>query len=164
MVDAIKCLPKINGMNFMKLVIRLHFISWKRTPNNAVTPQRQSQFTPKMKTNAVPRLLSSLVWIDHYNECNGITSFIEFIKSLNYSSDVIEAKIGDLSRWSDHSISHACQPKGDSHDLCLAWDYISENYFHIDISPADPAKALKSPINRTAQRLWNSNILYNKVC
>ena len=27
-------------------------------------PKRQSQFTPKMKANAVPRLLSSLVWID----------------------------------------------------------------------------------------------------
>ena len=45
----------------MKLVIPLHFIYEKKTPNNAVTPQRQSQFTPKMKANAVPRLLSSLV-------------------------------------------------------------------------------------------------------
>ena len=33
-------------------------------PNNAVTPQRQNQFTPKMKANAKPRLLSSSVWID----------------------------------------------------------------------------------------------------
>ena len=33
----------------------------EKTPNNAVTPQRQSQFTPKMKAKAVPRLLSSLV-------------------------------------------------------------------------------------------------------
>ena len=33
----------------------------KKTPNDAVTPQCQSQFTPKMKANAVPRLLSSLV-------------------------------------------------------------------------------------------------------
>ena len=48
----------------MKLVIPLHFISWKKTPNDAVTPQCRSQFTPKMKANAVPRLLSSLVWID----------------------------------------------------------------------------------------------------
>ena len=48
-------------MNSTKLVIPLHFISWKNTPNDAVTPQRQSQFTPKMKANAVPRLLSSLV-------------------------------------------------------------------------------------------------------
>ena len=31
------------------------------TTNDAVTPQRQSQFTPKMKANAVPHLLSSLV-------------------------------------------------------------------------------------------------------
>ena len=51
----------------------------KRLLNDAVTPQRQSQFTPKMKAKAVPRLLSSLVWIDQYNECNGMTSFMEFM-------------------------------------------------------------------------------------
>ena len=50
--------------NSMKLVIPLHFISWKKTPNDAVTPQGQGQFTPKIKANAEPRLLSSLVWID----------------------------------------------------------------------------------------------------
>ena len=50
-------------MNSMKLVIPLHFISLKKTQNDAVTPLCQSQFTPKMKANAVPRLLSSLVWI-----------------------------------------------------------------------------------------------------
>ena len=48
-------------MNSMKLVFPLHFISRKKTPNDAVTPQRQSQFTPKMKANAVLHLLSSLV-------------------------------------------------------------------------------------------------------
>ena len=69
-------------MNSMKFVIPLHLISWIKIPNDAVTPLRQSQFTPKMKANAVPRLLSSLVWIDHYNECNGMTSFIEFMKKL----------------------------------------------------------------------------------
>ena len=41
--------------------------------------QRQSQFTPKMKANAVPHLLSSLVWIDQCNECNVMTSFMEFM-------------------------------------------------------------------------------------
>ena len=51
----------------------------KRTPNGAVTPQRQSQFTPKMKANAKPRLLSSLVWIDQCNECNGMTCFMELM-------------------------------------------------------------------------------------
>ena len=39
--------------------VTFYFI--KKTPHDAVTPQRQSQFTPKMKANAVPRLLSSLV-------------------------------------------------------------------------------------------------------
>ena len=89
------------SMKSMKLVILLHFISWKnsfsdisrkcslpdmirpvnwqKTPNNAVTLHRQSQFTPKMKANAVPRLLSSLVWIDQYNKCNRMTSFMEFM-------------------------------------------------------------------------------------
>ena len=47
-------------MNYMKLVIPLHLISWKKTPNDAMT-LRLSQFTPKMKANVVPRLLSSLV-------------------------------------------------------------------------------------------------------
>ena len=51
-------------MNSMKFVILLHFTSWEKTPDDAVTPQRQSQFTPKMKANAEPRLLSSLVRID----------------------------------------------------------------------------------------------------
>ena len=51
----------VRVMNSMKLVIPLDFISRKKTPNDAVTPQRQGQFTPKMKANAVPHLLSSLV-------------------------------------------------------------------------------------------------------
>ena len=71
--------PVSKYTNYMKLVIPLHFISWKKIPNDAGTPQHQSQFTPKMKANAVPRLLSSLVWIDQYNECNGMTSFMEFM-------------------------------------------------------------------------------------
>ena len=65
----------------MKLVIPLHLISWKKTPNDAERPQRQSQFTPKMIANTVPRLLSSLLWIDQYNECKGMTRFIEFMIS-----------------------------------------------------------------------------------
>ena len=58
------------------------FFHKKKPPNDAVTPQRQSQFTPKMKANAVSRLLSSLVWIDQYNDCNGMTSFKKFMLSL----------------------------------------------------------------------------------
>ena len=38
------------------------------------------QFTPKMKANAEPRLLSSLVWIDQYNVCNRLTALIIFGK------------------------------------------------------------------------------------
>ena len=69
----------VTTMNSMKLVIPLHLIWWKKTQNDAVTLQSQSQFTPKMKANAVPRLLSSLVWIDQYYVCNGMTSFMEFM-------------------------------------------------------------------------------------
>ena len=44
-----------------------------------LTLQHQSQFTPKMKATAIPRLLSSLVWIDQCNECNRMTSSMEFM-------------------------------------------------------------------------------------
>ena len=67
-------------MNSMKLFILLKFISWKKTPNDAVIPQCHNQFTPKMKANAVPRLLSSSAWIDQYNQCNVMTSFMEFMR------------------------------------------------------------------------------------
>ena len=62
--QVVFCLLMI--MNSMKVIIPLHFISWKKTSKDVVTPQRQSQFTLKMKANAEPRLLSSLVWIDQY--------------------------------------------------------------------------------------------------
>ena len=62
---------------FRKAYHSITFYFMKKTPDDAVTPQRQSQFTPKMKANAVPRLLSFLVWIDQYNECNEMTSFME---------------------------------------------------------------------------------------
>ena len=65
----------------LNLSFRYILFREKKTPNDAVTPQRQSQFTPKMKANAVPRLLSSLVWIDQYDEGNGMTSFMEFMQS-----------------------------------------------------------------------------------
>ena len=80
--DAQTYAPRLcntQAMNSMKIVIPLHLISWKKTPNDAVTWQRQSQFTPKMKANAIPRLLSSLVWIDQQNQCSGMTSCMEFM-------------------------------------------------------------------------------------
>ena len=73
--------PKNHHCSWITWNSSFHYILFrtKKTPNDAVTIQRQSQFTPKMKANAVPRLLSSLVWIDQYNECNGMTSFMEFM-------------------------------------------------------------------------------------
>ena len=54
-------------MNSMKLVIPLHFISWKKTPNDAVTPQRQSQFTTKM--NGWDGIVSYLTSPEAYCSC-----------------------------------------------------------------------------------------------
>ena len=61
--------------------LSFHFILFhdNKTPNDAVTPQHQSQFTPKMKENVILHLLSSLVWINQYNECNRMTSLMEFM-------------------------------------------------------------------------------------
>ena len=59
-----------------------HCISWKSwIPWNLSFRYIHctGQFTPKMKANAEPRLLSSLVWIDQYNECTRMTSFMEFM-------------------------------------------------------------------------------------
>ena len=42
-------------INFLKLAIPKHFISLKKAPNDAVTPPRQSQYTPKMKANVGDR-------------------------------------------------------------------------------------------------------------
>ena len=73
------CIQICRSWNPWNLSIRYILFQEKKTPNDDVTPQRQSQFTPKMKANAVPRLLSSLVWIDQYNKCSGMTSFMEFM-------------------------------------------------------------------------------------
>ena len=98
-------------MDSMKFVIPLHFISWKKT---SVTPQCQCQFTSKMKANAVPRLLSSLMWIDsgvvvsehRLESCNGMTSFMEFTMlmlriMISASYDV---SWGEVATWSDANI------------------------------------------------------------
>ena len=83
------------------------FISWKKTPNDAMTPQRQSQFTPKMKANAVPRLLSSLVWIDSCNECNWMTIFMEFMSNETQQGGRMEQQGGRPVRWRlPHQFQH----------------------------------------------------------
>ena len=74
---------------------RYHICHWSWIPWNLSFPYIQStgQFTPKMKANAEPRLLSSLVWIDsgvvvsqhslesffHEIKCNRMTSFMEYM-------------------------------------------------------------------------------------
>ena len=81
-------------MNSIKLVFPLHLISWKKDSKRCCDTKRQSQFTPKMKANAASRLLSSLVWIDHYNQCNGMTTFMEFMTCTFRSSEVPRLKKG----------------------------------------------------------------------
>ena len=46
-----------------------------------------------MKVNTVPRLLSSLVWIDQYNECNWMTSFMEFMPGIQASDGLLSCSM-----------------------------------------------------------------------
>ena len=71
------------------------------------------QFTPKMKANAEPRLLSSLVWIDSDVEvsqhrlescfqeikCNGKTSFMEFMISGHTANSTLWGEAPDRKFW-----------------------------------------------------------------
>ena len=90
-------------MNSMKLVGASHFISWKspfliltgsgfyqiwligavnwkeKIPKQCCDTTMPESILTKDESNAVPHLLSSLVWIDQYNECNGMKSFMEFM-------------------------------------------------------------------------------------
>ena len=67
---------KVLCMNSMKTCPSVTFYFMKNSFSDIsgkwILPntQCQSQFTPKMKANAISRLLSSLVWIDQYIECS----------------------------------------------------------------------------------------------
>ena len=56
-------------------------ISRKCILPNMIRAVNLSQFTPKMKANAVSRLLSSVVWIDQYHEYKRLTAPIIFGKN-----------------------------------------------------------------------------------
>ena len=75
----------------MKFVLPLYLILWKKTPNDTVTPQRQSQFTAKMKANTVPHLLSSF-WCELTNTMN-VTEWRVSWNSWNLH------KLSKLSLW-----------------------------------------------------------------
>ena len=126
----LKCLLWLIIMNSMELVIRLHSISWKKTPNDAVTPQCQSQFTPKMKANAVPHLLSSLVWIDQYTECNGQVSWNLVDVSANFQLQSAwlaavlpyrDGPIGPPDSFDYTSSQSRCFPFNLHSPWCLGW-------------------------------------------
>ena len=65
-------------MNSMKLVIPLHFISWKKDSKRCCDTTTPESIHTKDESKCSSHLSSSLVWIDQYNECNGMTSFKEF--------------------------------------------------------------------------------------
>ena len=75
--------------NFWAKTGRTLFISWIPWNLSFRYIHCTGQFTPRMKPNAVPCLLSSLVWIDHYNECNRMTNFMEFMKKLFWTENLI---------------------------------------------------------------------------
>ena len=89
-------------MNSRNLSFRYISFQETKTLSGAVTPQRQSQFTPKMKANAEPRLLSSLVWIDQYNECEGLTSFMEFTWGVFYCTHIDQPILSNID-WFDRA-------------------------------------------------------------
>ena len=66
-------------MNSMKLVILLLFISRKGLQTMLSHHNARVNSHLRWKQTAVLRLLSSLVWIDQYNECNRMTSFMGFM-------------------------------------------------------------------------------------
>ena len=77
---AIFCLKSLSWIPWNLSICYISFHE-KKIPNDAVTLQCQSQFTQKM-------------WIDLYNECYGMTSFMDFmwcIKAWN-GSGVVTSK------------------------------------------------------------------------
>ena len=96
-------------MNTMKLVILLHFVSWKKTPNDVVTPQRQSQFTPRWKQTRF-RLCFHL-WCELTSTMNVTEWQVSWnsrsmLECSNCHNQVIEVKLSLLSRtcvlWWSH--------------------------------------------------------------
>ena len=69
-----------NSVTFYFMKNSFSDISRKWILPNMIRAVNQSQFTPKMKANAVSRLLSSVVWIDLYNMCNLLTALIILVK------------------------------------------------------------------------------------
>ena len=61
---------------------------------NSVTSHCTGQFTPKMKANAEPRLLSSLVWID-----SGIVVWQHRLESFFMNYEVTEWQVSWNSCW-----------------------------------------------------------------
>ena len=96
--ETVVCKEKMLYLSFVIIMIKnyvfseMHF-SWIPWNLSFRYIHHNGQFTPKMKANAKPRLLSSLVWIDsgiavsqhrvesflHEMKCNGVTSFMEFV-------------------------------------------------------------------------------------
>ena len=147
-----KCFPKpwhFKCMNYMKIVIPLHFISWKKTPNDDVKPQRQSQFTPQMKAIAVPRLLSSLVWIDQYNECNGMT--------VSWNSCIVHMMHRGIL-MNQYTASSIFVQQGDGVSGACCQQFVSKNKRTFNKTAVDSAHLLYTQLG--CCKLNNKNIWY----
>ena len=105
-------------MSSMRRATPLHFILWEKTPNNAMTPQRQSQFTPKKKANAVPRSPSSPAWIDQYDECHGMTSPTETM-----ICTTMQFNFHSLDNLLLCNLSHTYLSEGSWHIYWIHWGY-----------------------------------------
>ena len=70
----------------MKLVIPLHFIPWKKTPNDAMTPQRQCQLTPWLKQT----LYCDTYWTENHKRYASLLEmkFAFMNKTLDHNSAI----------------------------------------------------------------------------
>ena len=83
----------MQNMNSMKLVIPLHFYLIKKDSKwccDTTTPE-----SIHTKDESKP----SLVWIDNYNECSGMTSFMEFMKKLFWTENLRFRNFCPLTLW-----------------------------------------------------------------
>ena len=90
-----------------------------------------------MKANAVSRLLSCLLWIDHYNECSGMTSFMEFMKKLFWTENL--------------RFRNFCPPPGNFASYATAWG----TFLHCLLE--NPALAILGECLQKTTVVWLAN-------
>ena len=91
-------------MNSMKLVIPLHFISWKKTRNDAVTPQRfricfhlWCELTSTINVTELGVSWNS--WYTHFNCINTISSDWKFALHWHFWEHQMQNNAGNKKLW-----------------------------------------------------------------